>query len=203
MNYTSRPRTSANITATLVLLGLLAVSACGADRRAEGPVTIVPPASRGEAVDLSGKTLDGGELDVAQFRGTVVVVNVWGSWCPPCRKEAPQLERAYRDLSARGVVFVGVDTRDNLAAARAFVVRYSITYPSLVDDGPLLLAFRGAVPAAAVPTTIILDGAGRVAARVIGGTDAATVEGLVDDVLGRTPSGAGATGQATRTQETS
>ncbi|MBI4939567.1 MAG: TlpA family protein disulfide reductase [Actinobacteria bacterium] len=122
-------------------------------------------------------------MDVAEFRGDVVVLNVWGSWCPPCRKEAPELERAYRSLRPRGVQFLGIDTRDNDAAANAFVARYGITYPSLVDDGTLLLAFRGAVPAAAVPTTIVLDRAGRVAARVVGGTDATTVEGLVSDVL--------------------
>ncbi|WP_233153263.1 TlpA disulfide reductase family protein [Kineosporia sp. R_H_3] len=171
--------------AVVSVLGIL-LGACGSSGAAggsDGPVTIVPPAARAEPVDLSGKTLDSASLDIAEFRGDVVVLNVWGSWCPPCRKEAPELERAYRSLRPRGVQFLGIDTRDNAAAASAFVVRFGITYPSLVDDGTLLLAFRGAVPAAAVPTTLVLDRAGRIAARVVGGTDATTVEGLVGDVL--------------------
>lgn len=85
------------------------------------------------------------------------------------------------------MAFVGLDTRDSPDAGGAFVRRYGITYPSLIDDGTMLLAFRGAAPPSAVPTTIILDPIGRIAARVVGGTDASTVRGLVEDVLwGRT-----------------
>lgn len=188
--------------AVLAVLTVSLLGACGGGQTADAdPVTTVPPSSRGEAVELSGTTLDGARVDVRQFGGTVVVVNVWGSWCPPCRKEAPELERAYRELRGRGVNFLGIDTRDNVAAARAFVTRYGLSYPSLVDDGPMLLAFRGAVPASAVPTTIIVDGAGRVAARVIGGTDAATVKGLVEDVLAEESSSSSPTTRGTGTKE--
>jgi thiol-disulfide isomerase/thioredoxin len=159
----------------------LVFAGCGggaaADGQTIGSLTVVPVARRGEPVTLSGQTLDSTTLDIATLRGKVVVLNVWGSWCPPCRKEAPELERAFLALHPRGVEFVGIDTRDNVAAANAFVRRYEITYPSLVDDGQMLLAFRGAVPASAVPTTLVLDRRGRIAARVVGGTDQATVEG--------------------------
>ena len=97
------------------------------------------------------------------------------------RKEAPELNLAYATLHPKGVQFVGIDTRDNSAAALAFVARFGTPYPSLVDDGSMLLAFRGSVPAAAIPTTIILDRKGRIAGRVLGATDATTVEGLVED----------------------
>lgn len=176
-----------------LLLGATALTACSSSGTADGSgkgfvsgdgtITVLPVTQRPDPVALSGKTLEGSDLDLTSLRGKVVVLNVWGSWCPPCRKEAPELERAYRSLRPRGVQFLGIDTRDNAAAASAFVVRFGITYPSLVDDGTLLLAFRGAVPAAAVPTTLVLDRAGRIAARVVGGTDATTVEGLVGDVL--------------------
>jgi thiol-disulfide isomerase/thioredoxin len=131
---------------------------------------------------LSGRTLDGDTFDLATLRGRPVVINVWGSWCAPCRKEAPELQKASVELGRRGVVSLGIDTRDDTASARAFVRQYQIGYPSLVDDGTLLLALQGAVPASAVPTTVILDRKGRAAARILGATTAATISGLVEDL---------------------
>lgn len=174
---------------------LVLVAACGGGAAAgqgSEPLIVLPPQHRQAPVVLAGPTLGGGRLDLAPLRGRVVVLNVWGSWCGPCRKEAPELERAYTQLKPRGVAFVGIDTRDEDASARAFVAEFSITYPSLVDDGTLLLSLHGAAPPSAVPTTLVLDPQGRVAARVLGATDATTVTGLVEDVLaesGRTITG--------------
>ena len=141
------------------------------------------PADRPTLPPLRGRTLTGDGLDVAEWLGHVVVVNTWGSWCGPCRKEAPDLRRAFEEGKADGVRFVGIDTRDNDAAARAFVREYAITYPSLVDaDGRLMLAFGRTIPVSAVPTTVVVDARGRIAARVIGAITYATLKGLIEDI---------------------
>ena len=126
-------------------------------------------AARDEPVRFRGTTLDGGTFDVADHRGEVVVVNVWGSWCPPCIAEAPDLQEVWSEVRGRGVQFVGVDFRDNTAAARAHERRFGVTYPSIEDQaGRVLLALRGSLPPRAIPSTLVLDRRGRVAARVLG-----------------------------------
>lgn len=144
----------------------------------------ISPEERGDPIALAGRTLTGGDLDLAQWRGEVVVVNVWGSWCTPCREEAPDLARVYRDTRHLPVQFLGIDVRDGLEPARAFVHRYGIGYPSLFDRaGSSLRAFEGVIPVSAVPSTVVLDRAGRVAAANVGKIDARTLRRLVDDVL--------------------
>ena len=150
----------------------------------DGSVTLIAPAERGEPVTFEGTTLEGSEFDVADHRGEVVVVNVWGSWCPPCIAEAPDLERVWDRTRSRDVQFVGVNTRDQPAAARAHERRFGVSYPSIDDDGGrVLLAFRGTLPPVAIPSTLVLDRRGRVAARVLGQVGAGTLRGLVTDVL--------------------
>ena len=151
--------------------------------RLEVGVTEFPPEERQLLPAIAGRTLDGEELDVASFSGGAVVVNVWGSWCGPCRKEAPDLVRVARQTSAWGVHFVGIDTRDNVAAGRAFARRFHVPYPSLDDqDGRILAQFAGIVPISAVPSTIVVDADGRVAARVVGPVDASTLTALLETV---------------------
>jgi thiol-disulfide isomerase/thioredoxin len=149
----------------------------------DGTVTLVSPAKRQQPVRMSGKGIDGALLDLATYRGRPVVVNVWGSWCGPCRKEAPALQAAYTQLKTSGVAFLGIDTRDDdLAQAKAFESNFGITYPSIVDDGgAVLLNLRGVVSPNSVPTTLIIDEQGRVAARVSGPVDTTTLIGLVHD----------------------
>lgn len=150
------------------------------------------PGQRKPAPLLRGRTLDGEELFLASYRGKVVVVNVWGSWCAPCRAEAPDLRRAAIETRSRGVRFLGIDTRDNDAAARAFVREFDIPYPSLVDDdGSILLSLRDTVPAQAIPSTMVVDRRGRIAARVVGRVTYPTLTGLIDDLLAGTPRGKG------------
>jgi thiol-disulfide isomerase/thioredoxin len=151
----------------------------------DGTVTLVPADRRGAPVAVSGSTLEGTPIDVGTMRGKPVVLNVWGSWCPPCRKEAPGLEAAYATLKDRGVSFVGINTReDDVAQALAFQKTFRVTYPSVVDDGGrVLLSLHGAVAPSAIPTTLVLDQRGRIAARVSGAVDTTTLVGLVDDVL--------------------
>jgi len=133
---------------------------------------------------LSGTTFEGTPWTVANARNHVVVLNVWGQWCGPCVAEMPHLQQVWLQLSAAGkpVQFMGIDSRDGVETAKAFLRANKITYPSLRDDGGrTLLALRG--KANTTPTTLILDRQGRLAARVSGPVSAATLSGLVSDVL--------------------
>lgn len=146
----------------------------------------VPVGQRSKPLDISGKTLDGTELNLASYRGKVLVINIWGSWCAPCRAEASGLEQVYKANAAKGVEFVGIDTRDlQTAAAKAFVKSHKLTYPDLYDpDGELLLKFpKGSLNVQAIPTTIILDREGRIAARAIQALTSDQLTKLLDPVV--------------------
>lgn len=145
-----------------------------------------PPSRRGEPVEVAGTTLTGEPLDTTSYRGRVVVLNVWGSWCAPCREEAPVLARVPQEFPESKVSVIGINVRDNRAAALAFERRFSIAYPSISDeDNPqVLLALRGYVPLTAVPVTVLLDRDGRVGARVIGVLREATLRALLTNLVG-------------------
>lgn len=134
--------------------------------------------------EFRASTLDGDEVTDADLRAGVAVVNVWGSWCGPCRVEAPVLAQVAADYGDR-VVFLGLNVRDNADAARAFERSYGIPYDSVVPDesAALLLKFGSSLRTSAVPVTLVLDGEGRVAARVLGAVDESTLRGLIDDAL--------------------
>lgn len=134
--------------------------------------------------DVEGNTLDGDRLALSDLAGNVVVLNVWGSWCGPCRAEAPDLARLANETANKAVRFVGIDTRDTTAAAQAFVRSFDIPYPSIVDvEGKLLLEFDGLVPLTAVPSTLVIDPQGNVAAKVIGQITYETLRGVIEDEL--------------------
>lgn len=144
-----------------------------------------PPQERQPLEDFSVRLMDGGQLERADLLGAVSVVNVWGSWCGPCRVEAPDLARLSRQLDDRARFF-GINVRDNVAAAQAFERSFGISYPSVHPDdaGTAILAFGGALTAAAIPSTVVLDEQARVAARVVGPVDATTLRRLVVATLG-------------------
>ena len=149
----------------------------------KGIITTLKAADRKAPAQVSGTTIDGKRVSLADYRGKVVVVNVWGSWCPPCRAEAPMLADAARDLAKKDVVFLGIDSRDpSEAAARAFVRRFDIPYPSIYDQqGSTLLAFRGTLTLNSIPSTVVVDPRGRVAASVLGKITRTTLDDLVQD----------------------
>lgn len=134
-----------------------------------GVLTRFPVAVRKVAPAVTGTTLDGATLRLADYRGRVVVLNFWGSWCPPCRAEAPALAQAARDTKASGVAFVGINVRDEASQARIFTARQHTPYPSLLDRyGEVTVRFSPSVPPQAFPTTLVLDRRGRIAASVFG-----------------------------------
>ena len=149
----------------------------------KGIITSVKAADRKQPGEVAGRTLDGKQVSLADFRGKVVVVNVWGSWCGPCRAEAPMLAQASRDLAKKGVVFLGIDSRDpSKDAAKAFVRRFDVPYPSLYDQqGSTLLAFRGTLTPNSVPSTVVGDPQGRGSGSVLGSLTRTTLDDLVDD----------------------
>lgn len=140
------------------------------------------PGERTVSPTLKGTTLDGEHADISTMRGDVVVINVWGSWCAPCRKEAPELRKLAEKTEPLGVQFLGIDIRDNKSAAKAFERNHSITYPSIYDkDGRTLTGFKQLTPRA-VPTTYVLDQQGRVAALSVGPLTYRGFSPIVEDI---------------------
>ncbi|MCC3773595.1 TlpA disulfide reductase family protein [Streptomyces sp. UNOB3_S3] len=169
--------------AVVAIAAALTLSACGSGGssggggqtqfvQGEGGVDVVKDrGGRRAAPDLSGKTLDGKELDIAEaYKGKIVVLNVWGSWCSPCRAEAKNLVTVANAYKDKGVEFVGLDTRDpDPAPAIAFEKEFKVPYPSLYDSaGKLLLRFpNGSLNPQAIPSTVFIDRDGKIAARAL------------------------------------
>ena len=136
----------------------------------DGALTVVAPESRAEGIAFQGPLDVGGTFSSDDYEGQIMVVNFWYAGCPPCRLEAPDLEALHQEFLDEAVVFIGVNILDQAPTALAFADEFGVTYPSIVDtnDGSVRLAFSGQVAPNAVPTTVVLDQQGRVAARISG-----------------------------------
>jgi thiol-disulfide isomerase/thioredoxin len=179
------------------LLGAGALAACGSDEApvdsdgvdtsyvsGEGTATEWAPEERDEPVELAGETMAGDAVDLAEWRGAPVVLNFWYATCPPCRKEAPDLASLSTELEEDGVRFLGVNHTDEPATALAFERTFEMPYPTLHDtDAAGVAALQGLVPLQAMPSTVVLDAEGRVAARVIGLADRSTLNAMITTVL--------------------
>ncbi|WP_162529808.1 TlpA disulfide reductase family protein [Nocardioides caldifontis] len=153
----------------------------------DGKVTVLDEADRkAPKTEVAGESLDGEEVALSDHLGKVVVMPVWGSWCAPCRAEAPLLAEAAKDLEDDGVVFLGINSRDpNVTEAQQFVDDFGIPYDSIHDpDGRTLLAFHGTLPPQTVPSFVFIDAEGRVAGRALDKIGRSTLYGVVEDVLG-------------------
>ena len=150
----------------------------------DGSITEITLDNRGDVITFSGTTESGEKVSSADYLGNVLVVNFWYAGCAPCRAEAPDLEQVYNEMSPQGVNFLGVNVRDQAATIDSFNKRFGITYQSIIDqDGQAQLAFAAQVPPNAVPTTLVLDAQGRVAARILGQlTDPSILSTLINDI---------------------
>jgi peroxiredoxin len=179
------------VVATLVLAG------CTEDPTGSGsqnnlgystgsPYKEIAPADRKAPVKFAGVTDTGEKVSNKTFLGKVHVVNFWYAGCGPCRVEAPRLQSAYSSYSG-GVPFLGVNTYDQSAQSRSFEKAFKVTYPSVIDvnDTAVQYAFSASIPPNAVPTTLVIDQQGRVAARVTGIIEEASIlKALIDKVVG-------------------
>jgi thiol-disulfide isomerase/thioredoxin len=152
--------------------------------QSERNLTRVAPEQRKLLPEISGPAL-GAEstLSSRDYPGKVVVINVWGSWCAPCRSEAPELQAA-SEQTKESAQFLGITSKDyDPAPALAFTRAFSITYPSIFDPtGRVLLDFASVLPPSAIPSTMIIDSDGRLAARVLGPISTTTLVNMITDV---------------------
>ncbi|RWZ59718.1 redoxin domain-containing protein [Labedella populi] len=152
----------------------------------DGSWTEIPAVERDEPVEFAGVDQNGDEVTSDDFAGEVLVVNFWYAACAPCRAEAPDLVELSGQYEGQGASFLGVNVRDQADTAIAFDETYGIEYPSIIDtnDGAVKLAFSGSVPPNAVPTTLVLDAEGRIAARIVGQIrDASILDTLIRDTI--------------------
>ena len=152
----------------------------------DGAYTVITEADRGAPIAFSGLVESGDSVSSDDYRGDVLVVNFWYAGCPPCRLEAADLEQLSQRFAADGVSFLGVNIYDQAATALSFANEFGVTYPSILDvnDGSVRLAFAGQVAPNAVPTTLVLDQQGRVAARISGLlTEPSVLRSMITDVL--------------------
>ncbi|TYD00203.1 TlpA family protein disulfide reductase [Arthrobacter echini] len=194
----ARPSRLALFLAFLVPVTLMATSCAADDPLAQqaaagdgknyiagdGSVTEYAASERGEPVEVAGTLFDGTSVSSADWDDQVTVLNFWYASCAPCRQEAPDLVALHEEYAPQGAVFYGVNIRDEQATAEAFERSFGIPYESFDDtDGGVLLDMTQYVPPQAVPTTIVLDREGRVAARILGLADRSTLDALISDVL--------------------
>ena len=132
------------------------------------------------APDFALSLFDGGELSLADLRGSVVVVNFWASWCAPCRDEAPVLERVWREHEDQGAVFVGVNFRDVPAKAKAFIKEFDLTYPNGPDPYNRVSRAYGIT---GVPETFLIARDGHVVEHYIGPVSEAGLRSALEEVL--------------------
>lgn len=152
----------------------------------DGAYTVIAEADRGEPIEFEGVIETGDTVSSDDYRGEVLVVNFWYAACPPCRLEAPDLEALSQQFAPDGVRFLGVNIYDQAPTAMSFAEEFGVTYPSILDvnDGAVRLAFAGQVAPNAVPSTLVLDQQGRVAARIAGlVSEPSVLRSMISDVL--------------------
>jgi len=191
------------LAAIALVLAAVTLAGCGTDPLAEqyragsekdyiagdGTVETYAADERRSPDEFSGETDQGGTLGSEELIGEVSVLNFWYAGCPPCRAEAPDLQALADEFADDGVQFVGVNTRDEAGTAAAFADTFGVTYPSLLDykTAAVQLAFSAAIPPNAVPTTLVLDREGRIAARILGQvTEPSILRAIITDTVAET-----------------
>jgi peroxiredoxin len=175
--FRTRRRTVVIVTAAAALLlgGALAVTltqGSGSGRKGEitsGNTVTYQPGHRPLAPAVTATSLTGSKINLSSYRGKTLVLNFWGSWCEPCRDEAPTLVVLDQQYTPRGVAFLGDDVADTPASALAFTSKAQIPYPSINDPGyAVVQQFAQVAPVSDTPTTVVIDKTGHVVGMVLG-----------------------------------
>ncbi|MFE7188918.1 TlpA family protein disulfide reductase [Kitasatospora sp. NPDC057541] len=192
-----RPRVAAAaVTAAAAALVLTGCSSSGSSAGGDGQIgfvtakgstiSTVAQGHRQDAPDIGGTTLEGTPTKLSDYRGKVVVMNVWGSWCGPCRSEADDLQRVWEKYKDQGVQFLGINTRDpEVKNALRFEQEKGVTFPSIYDPaGTELLKFpKGSLNSNTIPTTLVIDREGKLAARALGGQTDDNLESMLQPIV--------------------
>ncbi|WP_224760573.1 TlpA disulfide reductase family protein [Salinibacterium sp. ZJ450] len=150
----------------------------------DGNIITTPLAERGDPIVFDSELSDGSQISSDEYGGKVLVVNFWYASCAPCREEAPDLEELNQEF-ADDVSFLGVNLRDSAGTAEAFMRKFEMTFPTVldVDNGTMTLAFAGVTAPRATPSTIVLDQEGRVSAQIMGMFDRSILRTLIAETI--------------------
>lgn len=187
--FKAKRRTVVTVTAVVAVLlaGVLTVTLLtrgngGSTEKVSGNTVLYQPGHRPAAPDLSAPSLTGAAIKLSSYRGKVVVLNFWGSWCPPCRDESPTLAVLSEQYRSKGVDFLGDDVADSPANALAFTRSVKITYPSMNDPGyAVVQQFSQVAPVNDTPTTVVIDRTGHLVGLVIGKISYGQMTTLLND----------------------
>lgn len=176
-------------------VSLLLLTGCGTNSNAvdgnqigfvaaDGSAVLLDPVKRDQAVELTAKPVEGGaDWQLSAQLGKVVLLNAWGPWCAPCRKEVPELQKLQQEFASKGLTVVGLATRTSRASVAAFVSENGIDYLQLADYDSRALSMIGGIPSATIPSTILIDRKGRVAGWALGAADPALLSGFIESLL--------------------
>lgn len=167
--------------------GNVAPSQTGSEYRfveAQPKGEVIAQGERQDAPEVTGELMDGASFDLDEYDGKIVVLNFWASWCAPCRVEVPDLQQVYTTYQDQGVELVGVLVRDSKSNGEAYIQQVGMTYPSIFDPkGVVALQLRD-FPIGTIPSTVVVDKSGRVAAAYLGAVDLASLTKTIEQLLG-------------------